>query len=180
MRYSDAADDYYRWLLNKVHWREYGSYERVLYRLFKTEFYWILPRDRNRADDGLELREDFAMEAGYPLFFWRGYLPDYCTVLEMMVALAQACEERIMGDPLVGDRTHIWFWTMMNKLRLDEFTDRRFDQELVDSAIETFLKREYSPNGDGSLFGVLKCREDLRDVELWYQLNYYLSEYYTF
>lgn len=180
MRHDEMAHDYYRWLLDKVHWRDYGHYERVLLYLFSREFYWVVDMDRNRAEDGLELRETFAMEQGHPFFFWRGYLPEYCTVLEMMVALAVDCEERIMGDPDLGDRTHIWFWIMMNKLGLDGMTDSRFDENRAYLIVDRMLNRTFSKNGAGGLFGKLSHEGDMREVEWWYQLNYYLMEYYEF
>lgn len=180
MRHDEMAHSYYCWLLDKVHWREYGRYERVLHYLFSRQFYWVVPMDRNRYIDGLALREDFAMEHGYPMYFWRSYLPEWCTVLEMMVALAQACEERLMGDPDFGDRTYIWFWIMMNKLGLDSMTDRRFNEVRADKVVSRVLDRTFQPDGSGGLFGRLSRPGDMREVEWWYQLNYYLMEYYEF
>lgn len=180
MRHDEMAHDYYRWLLDKIHFREYGDYERVLLYLFGREFYWVVPMDRNRHDDGLALREDFAMERGFPMFFWRGYLPDFCTVLEMMVALANACEERLMGDPDLGDRTYIWFWIMMNKLGLDSQTDRQFNEVHTRRVIDRVLERTFAPDGSGGFFGRLSRPGDMRREEWWYQLNYYLMEYYEF
>ena len=180
MRYDEMASDYYRWLLDKVHFKEYGHYERVLRYLFSREFYWVVPMDRNRAIDGLDLREDFAMEAGFQPYFWRGYLPDFCTVLEMMAALAQSCEDRLMGDPSLGDRTHVWFWIMMNKLGLDSLTDSRFNEVRAQKVIDRLLDRKFQPDGNGGLFGRLDRHGDMRDVEWWYQMNYYFMEYHQF
>lgn len=180
MRHDEMTHDYYRHLLDKIHFRQYGPYERVLNYLFHREFYWVVPMDRNRYENGLALREDFAMQVGYPMFFWRGYLPDYCTVLEMMVALAQDCEDRLMGDPELGDRTHIWFWIMMNKVGLDELVDHKFDENRADRIVTRILDRTFSPDGRGGLFGQLCHEGDMRQIEWWYQLNYYLMEYYAF
>ena len=182
MRYDEMAGNYYRWLLDMVHFREYGHYERVLRYLFSREFYWLdaVPMDRNRYDDGLALREDFTMERGYPRFFWRGYLPDYCTVLEMMAALARSCEDRLMGDPTLGDRTHVWFWVMMNKLGLDNMTDEQFNEAHAERIVNKVLDRTFSQNGRGGLFGQLRRHGDMRDVEWWYQMNYYFMEYHQF
>lgn len=180
MRPDEMAHAYYRWLLDKIRMRDYGHYERVLHYMFNREFYWVVPMDRNRYIDGLALRDEFAMEVGIQPYFWRGYLPDWCTVLEMMVALAEACEDRLMGDPDFGDRTHIWFWIMMNKLDLDSFTDVRFNEDCVEKIINRVLERSFQPDGKGGLFGRLKHGGDMRDIEWWYQLNYYINEHYAF
>ena len=47
--------------------------------------------------------------------------------------------------------------------------------ELVEDVIERFLDREYGPDGKGGLFTVRHCEYDLRDVEIWYQLCWYLD-----
>ena len=180
MRHEEMAHNYYRWLLDKIHFRQYGSYERVLNYLFHTEFYWVVPMDHNRYEGGLALRDDFAMEQGYPIYFWRGYLPNYCTVLEMMISLAQDCEDRIMGDPDFGDRTHVWFWLMMDKVGLDELHDHCFNRFRAEQIVTTILDRTFSPDGNGGLFGRLSHPGDMREIEWWYQLNYYLDEYYQF
>lgn len=180
MRHDEMIHDYYRWLLDSIQVQKYGHYDRVLLYLFHREFYWIVPMDRNRYIDGLDLRQDFAAERGFPPYFWRGYLPDSCTFLEMMVALAQACEDRIMGDPSLGDRTDIWFWIMMNKTGLDSLNDYRYNEVRAEKIVDRILDRRFAPDGSGGLFGKLSRNEDMRDVEWWYQLNYYLMEYYAF
>ena len=53
--------------------------------------------------------------------------------------------------------------------------DSRFEKRFVDEKIERFLKREYKSNGDGGLFTVKKCKCDLRKVEIWYQMCWYLD-----
>ena len=37
------------------------------------------------------------------------------------------------------------------------------------------MNREYEPNGKGGLFTIRGCEEDLTEVEIWYQLNWYLN-----
>ena len=53
--------------------------------------------------------------------------------------------------------------------------DTRFDRPYVNSVVKKFLKRDYEPNGQGGLFTIKKCRDDLRDVEIWYQMCWYLD-----
>jgi hypothetical protein len=98
-----------------------------------------------------------------------------CSVLEMILALAIRCEENIMDDPLKGDRTKQWFWGMINNLGLDTMTDMNYNERFIDDCVCRFLNRDYEPDGRGGLFTVRNCYEDLRNVEIWYQLLWYLD-----
>jgi hypothetical protein len=98
-----------------------------------------------------------------------------CTVLEMMIALANRCEETIMDDPDIGDRTGQWFWGMITNMGLGSMSDDRYDRRYVEYVITRLLDREYEPDGTGGLFTVRDCDRDMRDVEIWYQLCWYLD-----
>ena len=78
-------------------------------------------------------------------------------------------------DPERGDRTRIWFWTMLSNLELDDMIDSRFDANHVENAIQKLLNREYGRDGKGGLFRIKHCKCDLRNVEIWYQANWYLN-----
>lgn len=141
--------------------------------LHYTEFRYSIPNDGNRAEDGVYLRYRFALENGYDDIF--KYLDGPCRVLEMLVALANRCEEHIMDDPDIGDRTGQWFWTMIRNLDLDSMTDENFDIDYVEEKVSIFLDRRYASNGEGGLFILDDCRYDLRTVEIWYQMCWYLN-----
>ena len=53
--------------------------------------------------------------------------------------------------------------------------DLLFDAEFVDDVIARFLNREYEPDGKGGLFTIKNCNHDLRTVEIWRQLSWYLG-----
>jgi hypothetical protein len=80
-----------------------------------------------------------------------------------------------MDDPDYGNRTGQWFWTMINNLNLSSMSDERFDGEYVDEVISIFLNREYQEDGEGGLFTIEDCEYDMRTVEIWYQLCWYLN-----
>lgn len=148
------------------------SYDRLLSYLSHREFTTIIPNDINRAEDGIDLRIRYEMITGE---YINRNAP--CSVLEMMVALAIRCEETIMDNPAYGDRTAQWFWGMIRTLGLYSMTDDRFDQEYVDMVIDRFLNRDYEPNGEGGLFKINNCKYDLRKIEIWYQLCWYLDRF---
>lgn len=80
-----------------------------------------------------------------------------------------------MADPDVGNRTGKWFWTMMSNLKLDRMDDSMFERNRVKKVIQKFLDRDYARDGAGGLFRIKNCKYDLRDVEIWYQANWYLN-----
>lgn len=169
-------DEYFEWLCELIDSRRFAkqvSYRKLLMHLHNVEFTWFIPRDDNRADDGIQLRRRFALVRED--LSLQKYLQGPCSVLEMMVALAIRCEETIMDDVLMGNRTGQWFWGMVHNLGLSPMTDSKFDREFVDDIISRFLNREYEPNGKGGLFTVKHCDSDMRTVEIWCQLSWYLD-----
>lgn len=176
MNRHEIIDEYFEWLCSIVCQHrdsKYISFDRLLWRLYTIEFRYIHPMDQNRAIDGTSLRWRFARDAGYPDV--PDVLEEPCSVLEMMVALAVRCEVTLMDDPAYGDRTGQWFWTMIINLGLGSVTDAVYDERYVDDVIETFLNLEYEPDGKGGLFRIRNCGYDLRDHEIWFQLNCYIK-----
>ena len=177
MTFSDRInDEYFEWLCELVDIKRYSrqvSYRKLLMHLHNIEFTWYIPHDDNRADDGVQLRRRFALVRDDMSL--SDYISGPCSVLEMMVALAIRCEETIMDDALMGNRTGQWFWGMIRNLGLSHITDNKFDRNAVDDIIARFLNREYEPDGRGGLFTVRNCDYDLRDVEIWCQLSWYLG-----
>lgn len=174
-------NQYFNWLCDLIYgdlYVEGASFMKLLSHLHFREFTYIHPMDENRYDDGIQLRRRFALR--YEDTHYQNYILNClsapCSVLEMMAALAIRCEETIMDDPAIGDRKRQWFWGMISNLGLGGMTDDRFDSEYVDAVIDRLLKREYEPNGAGGLFKVRNTTEDLRNVEIWFQLMWYLDE----
>ena len=175
----EINEDYFEWLYEGMCGNRYSkniSYRKLLEHLHNTNFRYTISNDRNRANDGKSLRYSFALSQGCedePELI-TDYLKGPCSVFEMMVALAQRCES-VMDDPKIGDRTGQWFWGMINNLGLGGMNDNRYDEQYVDDVINTFLDREYKSNGKGGLFTIRNCEYDLREVEIWYQLCWYLD-----
>lgn len=177
MGYRDQIqNEYFEWIFDLVCGKRYSknvSYRKLLMHMHNTEFIYFIPKDANRAEDGIDLRYRFTLVVDNNNAL--EYLDGPCSVLEMMVALAIRCEENIMDDPNVGDRTSQWFWGMVVNLGLGSMTDDIFDRRIVDDILDRFLNREYEPNGEGGLFTIKDCEKDLRKFEIWYQLCWYLD-----
>lgn len=176
MSKNELIDQYFGWMYQLVVDNRCKSYRKLFTRLHDTEFTYTIPMDGNRAEDGIDLRYRFGREHSFPDAMIASYLDDRpCSVLEMMIALAIRCEENIMYDPDIGDRTEVWFWGMLANLGLASMHDAKFDIYHVDRTLERLLEREYERNGEGGLFTVNNGR-DMRATEIWYQMNYYFSE----
>ena len=175
MTQDDVVNEYFEWLVNKVcHDRKVVSYRKLLMFLHSVEFVYSMEMDENRAADGMDLRYRFAHS------YLRDDAAEYClsgpcSVLEMMLALSIRCEETIMDDPTIGDRTAQWFWGMITSLGLGGMYDKNFDIHYVEDIIERFLDRDYEPNGAGGLFTIRRYPYDMREIEIWHQLCEYLN-----
>lgn len=178
MTYADQVrNTYFDWMVDIVsHGRFHKSisYRKLFTLLHNTEFRYSVKNDDNRYEDGMDLRYRFAY-SNQDLQNAEFYLRGPCSVLEMIVALALRCEEGIMDDPAMGNRTAQWFWGMVVNLGLGGMTDEIFDREYAEQIVTRFLDREYEPNGKGGLFYVRNTTRDLRDVEIWYQMCWYLD-----
>ncbi len=170
---DDISNEYFKWLYDLVcsdRYSEHISYRKLLMYLHSTPFVYSIQNDDNRAADGVDMRYRFTNNGDLPK-----ELCGPCSVLEMMIALAVRCEETIANDTDYGDRTGQWFWGMIVNLGLGSMTDEYFDKSYVKDAVDRFLNREYEPNGKGGLFTIRDCNRDLRTVEIWYQLCWYLN-----
>lgn len=179
MSYEDQIkNEYFEWLYDyackgKVNNRI--SYRKLFMLLHNIDFDFYIRNDVNRAMDGIDLRNRFATIKKDPDI--TDILDEPCSVLEMILALAIRCEETIMDNPKYGDRTGQWFWNMLSNLGLSMMTDDNFDEKIATKIIYDFMERRYRPDGKGGLFYIRDCPQDLRDVEIWMQLCWYLDKF---
>lgn len=179
---SKIRDDYFNWLVDLTcNWCENnsgrGDYSKLMSYLYFRQFTWTMLMDGNRATDGMETRFGFVEQTDE--YTYRDvylYLSHPCNVLEMMTALAKRCEDHIMGDPSQDDNTGTWFWEMIVNMHLEKMTDDCFDEEYVEQVVTDMLERNYDKNGDGGLFRTNDPTKDMRFVDIWCQLSWYLNE----
>ena len=172
------SNEYFDFLYTTVsgnRFHEEVSFRKLLMCLHDIDFIYIVKNDENREEDGLDLRYRYCLL--YDQMDNLHYLNGPCSVLEMMIALAIRMEEDFMSDTRMGNRTGQWFWNMICSLGLGSQTDYNFDRQYVEDIIHTFLNRKYDRNGKGGLFTVRNCKYDLRKVEIWYQMNWYLDNF---
>ena len=80
-----------------------------------------------------------------------------------------------MEDPEIGNRTGEWFFVMIDSLGLGGMDDAYFDEGRAREILSRFLNRDYAPDGRGGLFTLPDAPRDLRQVDIWYQMMWYLS-----
>lgn len=179
MTKDELINRYFDWMYQLVVDDRYSkrSYRKLFAKLHDTEFTYMIPMDGNRAEDGIGLRYRFGREKSYSDVAIASGLDDRpCSILEMMIALSIRCEEHIMDDPDIGNRTGQWFWEMIVSLGLGSMNDARFNRDYVEDVLERFLDRDYAHDGEGGLFTIRHSRKDMRSIEIWYQMNCYLNK----
>lgn len=193
--YERTQTLYFNWLCSMVHIDDYcGMSWYVLAKiLHNIEFYWTVSNDDNRAADGIRLRQTWlnmmeseANDLGVGISVPLDALTGPCTVFEMMVALASRIESDIMQSDELGNRTSAWFWDMLYNLLWDYDITVFRDNEITTKAgaivrrlITKLLDRDYDFNGNGGLFPLGPNTDvDQREVEIWYQAQYWLVENY--
>lgn len=149
------------------------SYQKVLLGLYNTEFKYFVKNDGNRAEDGEQLRIMYENETG---LWCNNY--SACSLLEMLAGLALRCENELMYDPDEGNRTYIWFWEMLENMGLTGMDDWHFDYDRFDEIVCKLNDRTYDSDGYGGPFYIADFDYDMRKIELWYQLNYYVRSKY--
>lgn len=163
--------DYFDWLCMIAIPNGYqrSRYSKVLMLLMDTPFHWTIPKDENRARDGLELRDIYTEETGEGC---RHGGP--CSFLEMLVALAIRCNDELMYDPEDPKRADRWFWLIFQRLGMDVFEDKNF-QKQTPNEILAILDGFVDKNVKMCPFLFPKPPHNFEKMEIWYQLNHYIT-----
>lgn len=166
-------DRYLTWLYGQVAVvrtrKSSRTYWNLFRQLFSTEFVWFVPNDDNRAEDGRELRCEWATNTAAEVD--PNWLSLGCSFLELLIGLSRRLAFETDGDACN------WFWHLINNLGLQGFHDRsNFSPEAVEAITCRVIWRTYEPNGNGGLFPLQHTSKDQRRVEMWYQLSEYLLQ----
>lgn len=153
------------------------SYRMLMGVLDSVEFRDTRGIDSNRIHDAQELRADLIAEMGLDHTAVRPF-PNV-SMLEVMISIADRLGQ-ITGD----EDTAFWFWEMISNLVLDGIDDNEFwsdpedyEAEILDR-VDDVIDINYDRDGLGGLFLLREgvAPQDMRDTELWYQMQYYANE----
>ena len=171
------SDDYYCWLIELI-----GDgctelcYQKLLWKLYSTDFVYELDYDSNRAVDGLELRKKYYKKCGYGLNeVLLNKKP--CSVLEMLIALSYRTERELIYDPCPGNDARFWFWQILSNLNLAVYDDYYYFEGRINEILDIFMHHKYDADGThGSAFPCPGVYQDLRKMDLWWQLGMYFQK----
>jgi hypothetical protein len=168
---SAVRHEYLNWLILQVGNETVDDIHPVCTQMHQKGFVWFVANDDNRLQDGLDLRLEFLYETGKnaPNEALRTV---HVSVLEVLVALSRRMEFALDGNAFD------WAWVLMQNLGLDKFrgrlTPRKRDQ--VDEILEALIWRNYDADGQGGFFPLAWPNEDQTKIEIWYQLQNWISE----
>lgn len=186
---TTLRDDYILWLY-KLLGKQQRSYLKLCKELHRKKFRWFIKNDDNRCQDGIELRERFVEETRLDESHTevRYFLKEECSVLEVLVALAQRMNDLMYDlNDTQKNRSGEFFHDMLVNLNLNRFVDgynlgRDFDpvsEAEIDEILEVMMDRTYKVDGRGGIFPLKKRhRQDQTGVEIWYQMMLWLDENY--
>lgn len=173
---GDIYSKYLAWLCKLVD--PNGYYTKLCALLHSITFRYSMEMDGNRYHDGISMRREFVYRKHLTGHSYGDFDVRPCSVLEMMVGLANRCEQQIMTNNEYGDRTANWFHYMLKSLSLDKLYDNQFDEQYARIMVDRFLDRQYDATGYGGLFYIpdaVQSGYDLRQMEIWDQAMLYLN-----
>lgn len=176
---SDVSlmNHYYTWLCHIIDMNHHRKYSRLIRYLRSKEFYYSVPNDANRAEDGKHLRREYLAAGNFlSTDLWED---EPCSVLEMLVALSTRLSNDIMPD--YGYPVSYWFWQMIGNLGLDFYTNDEFDIEEVEEIVKNWLDRSYHfflKTGKNLVKSGKIDKNFIEKVEIWYQMMAWIQDNY--
>lgn len=177
LRSYDLIDyEYFLYLQGLAGVRNAANYSFLMEELWNIEFFVLpeFPMDKNRAEDGLALRDRFQNDLGKGIPM-RG---KPCSVLEMLLALSERMDLEYVGSP--GEiHNDVIFFHMLKNLGLENCQNLGWNwlcREKISQSCEKLNKKITTKNGRGELFPLKNWRKRGKKREIWAQMQAYISE----
>ena len=160
--------DYFIWLTAQIEIPNNKTYNDLFTKLHETEFHWIIPRDDNRLEDAVELRQEFVHNRRNDIH------KRPVSLLEVLIALSRRVSWTTDRSP------EFWAWHLLENLKVDRSSDPLTERKAqrIDHILETLIWRTYEPNGEGGFFPLKHPQDDQTKREIWDQMNAYVNEMY--
>lgn len=182
---GDLAETYFHWLRNDAFsfQTERREYEGALRALHDIPFYWTLWSDENRVGDALAFRQhEFLGEQDLNdydpkwLEVWATAAP---SVLEVLLGMARRWTLYFEGT------VPYYFGHLWKNMEFDRHPGRVLtgsSLETIRTKVDDWMSRQFLPNGQGSPFPVndqvVFDIVDMRQIDLWGQMNAYSAEHF--
>ena len=163
------------------------TYFMLALKMHTTRFKAYIPNDDNRIGDARKLRVWFA-QIHSAFDNYDAIDTEGCSMLEMMIALAQRIDRDVMMGIDDPDRSIKWFWEMMDNCGLSTYTDDKFNEfhsdnrantdDMVTQTLTCINDRTYDYKGFGGLFPLDNAVGNAPEMELWMQMQAYFMEKY--
>lgn len=167
-------DAYFEWLVDQTGCE---THRELLMLLFHIPFSASIPMDENRADDGLYFRTLYGERSDTDI----DHLDGRCSMLELLMALA----DRLDGLTSYDHDPAYWFVYFLKQLEIYKYDDVTFNDDpylaglAIEHRIDIMMDHRYQYDGKGGgLFVMKNPPYDLRTIELWWQMQYWLVENY--
>lgn len=139
----EVVYDYKDWLISLVDTPEEDFkryYTELMGHLFEKEYHWFKGLDRDRYDDGIELRMRYETTVNAGSYDICDLLGDKkCSILECLVALFDRYSDSILTDPGDPSVAPELFFDAMKGLDLLFFDDSQYDFRAVNHILDQFL-----------------------------------------
>lgn len=139
--------------------------------------------DETRYDDVDEMRVNYLDFVGRDSLFEDEIdelLTNLPSMLELLVVLSVKIEDKVMSNPIYGDRTAKWFWTMIENLDISPENVYSYeggvDANYVRNVCDRWLSGNYDRKGVGSPFPLKKPHCDVRVLSIWEHAMAYFNE----
>lgn len=178
---SILTSKYHDWVFkNIIESDQYDvyKYSKLMGYLQTKEFYYSYPMDANRVADANSLKVRFGQGLGISVndrYFCEWVNFTKVTVFDVMAALALRVYEEVTWDFDPPIRQNDIFWIMIESMHLDRMNDNDFDLGEVIRRVENMLYRRFESDGDGGLFRVRGIQRNMREAEIWYQMQWWAA-----
>lgn len=171
---EELWDDYFQYLIWRCGLQQMTKLTNVFAFLHNIPFTYVLERDDNREEDGCDLRNEYNIPGEFSVEVKEAFFAHWCSVFEMLVGLAIRVDDEIIGDP-AEEHPEDFFIEMLENLGI---ADGRLKENYIYLMVDRWLKRKFDKDGRGSPFPVHHDHRDQRKLEIWDQMNAYISENY--
>jgi hypothetical protein len=180
---STLPEQYWAWLYDQIfdvrdavgdeNWRSFTQLTRTMHNI---EFKALVDYDENRIADAVGFRNNYNRLWPSEGLALSDLMEPDATIFEVLFGLAKR------ADDMIPMTVAAWFRCFIENLGLAHYNDEYCMRRVVAPAVRIlnrFNDRTYKKDGRGGIFPLKKLPTgvlDMTDVELWYQMGYWMTE----